>query len=373
MRKTYSRFRITPEGGLEVLDPGFADLPLLRDLDPGYRIHRAKLPGFTLPRFLKARATSCGLSHRGLGEEPDSVLWEAHATGTGKLKGVSSVRSIIRGEASLLELKIELARRMLQACALCGHACGVNRLAGELGKCSLGSEALVAEHFVHIAEEPPINPSLLISLAGCGLQCRFCQQSRLLSPAEVEGEPLSPDLWSRLDPRGARSLSFIGGNPDESLYAILKFLANSPMDWQLPVVWNSNGFGTRKMVQLLDGIVDVCIPDFKYYSASCSALLSSSANYSENAKVAIAEMLKQDSIVIVRILIMPLHSECCHVPTIRFLSYINSENLYVSIRNQYHPEWMLANVNGPMSHRPSSDEVMAIQSNAIELGLKLVE
>jgi len=74
-----------------------------------------------------------------------------------------------KGEASLLDLKVEIARRMLSECLLCGNRCKVDRLQGDLGACLLGPEAVVAEHFVQIAEESLINPSLMVHLLGAGL------------------------------------------------------------------------------------------------------------------------------------------------------------------------------------------------------------
>jgi uncharacterized Fe-S radical SAM superfamily protein PflX len=123
-------------------------------------------------------------------------------------------------EATLLHLKIELSRRILRKCALCAHRCGVDRTSGELGVCELGTEAKVAEHFVHIGEETLVNPSLVINLAGCGLSSLYCQQGYLLDPAGVDGEPLDESLWVQIDSNKASSLSFAGGNPDESTFSV---------------------------------------------------------------------------------------------------------------------------------------------------------
>src|SRR5262249_25666143 len=157
---------------------------------------------------------------------------------------------------SLLDLKIELADRALRSCWLCARDCRVDRTKGGRGTCGLGQAAIVAEAFTHIAEEPPINPSFLISLAGCGLRCRFCQQHELLFPRKVRAARLEPSFWRQIDLTGARSLSFIGGNPDENLAAILRFLRATPSDWHLPIVWNTHAYVPVDTVDLLDGVVD---------------------------------------------------------------------------------------------------------------------
>lgn len=139
----------------------------------------------------------------------------------------------------------------------------------QLTEAKNGYHLSIASSLIHIAEEPPINPSLLLSLSGCGLRCRYCQQAALLDPASVDGEQLDAAMWEKLCIDGARSLSFIGGNPDESLYAVLRFLATAPSNWELPVVWNCHAYGTPETMRLLDGLVDVYVPDFKYGDEYC--------------------------------------------------------------------------------------------------------
>jgi len=246
----------------------------------------------------------------------------------------------------------------------------VDRLAGKTGVCRLGEEALIAEHFVHIGEEPTINPSVLVSLAGCGLRCRFCQQNAILDPGTIAGEPLQASLWHALDTSGARTLSFAGGNPDESLYAILRFLKYAPHDWALPLVWNCHGAATRETISLLHGIVDVWLPDFKYGNDSCGQRLSGIRHYPGSATAAIKAMLAQQVPVIVRLLVLPDHFECCHVPVLKALSTMApSDQLCVSIRGQYCPDWRIGPRDGALNRRPASAETAAVRSLAENLGL----
>ena len=367
-----TRIRIDDDGQMEVVDPGFDHLELLRAVDPSFQIRTSELPGFTSPGFLKTRNAGCGIEQDELTTMSEAELWDIHANKVSLLHTdcECSIRS--EWEASMLDLKTELCRRMLTNCRLCAHGCGVDRICGETGICGLGTEAAIASHFIHIAEEPFINPSLLVSLAGCGLRCRYCQQWELLEPKKAIGKPLDETLWRELDTEGARSLSFIGGNPDESLYAILRFLASAPPGWDLPIVWNCHGYGTPETIQLLDGVVDVYVPDLKYGSEKCGRELSGVSGYPEAAKTAIKAMVSQDAPVIVRILVLPGHFHCCHSPALESLSSLDSEMLFLSVRDQYCPEWRITSQDGQMARRPYPEEVEQVCQMAINLELNLI-
>lgn len=371
-RRLPMRIRVDEVGGIEVIDPGFDTLPLLQAVDPEFRIKSAPLPGFTAPRLQQTRKIGCGIAADRLREEPEARLWELHAAGLDRLRRRHDGCEAGDGEASLMALKIELARRLLSPCRLCAQRCGIDRMRGEHGRCQLGLSAMVAEHIVHIAEESPINPCLLLNLAGCGLRCRFCQQGHLLHPASVEGIPLDASLWAQLDTTGARSMALAGGNPDESLYAILQFLAAAPADWPLPIVWNCHGAATVETVALLDGIVDVYLPDFKYGSDLCGRRLSGIADYPAAAQAAIAAMLGQGVPVIVRLLVLPGHMQCCHRPILRRLASLPGE-CWISIRSQYCPDFTITAADGAMARRPTPAEVDAVRATAREVGLRIVE
>jgi putative pyruvate formate lyase activating enzyme len=373
MSRHQARIRIDDDGRLEVVDPGFDSLDLLRAIDPDFQVRTTNLPEFNSPRFLRARENGCGVTTGRLVGETDSALWEAHDAAVNCLREDSYCGTRHEGEASLLELKIELARRALTKCDLCAHRCGVDRSRGELGVCRLGVEVAVAEHFVHIAEESPINPSLVLNLAGCGLRCRFCQQAALLDPSSIDGEQLEPSLWSRLNAQGARSLSFVGGNPDESLYAILLFLAGAPHALQLPVVWNCHAYATTETVALLDGVVDVFLPDFKYGSEACGRRLSAVPNYPETARSAVSAMLARGVPVLVRVLVLPGHFECCHAPALDFLASVGAKNLLLSVRDQYSPDWKITGRDGALSRRVTTEEADAVRHYATSLGLALID
>lgn len=373
MRRKNLRLRIKDDGGLEIVDPGFETVKLLRAIEPSFRIRCEPLAGFSSPRFKQLRQAGCGLAPQELPAAGESELWEAHDGAMAAWREGAALSEPSREEASILDLKIELARRMLSACRLCGHRCGVDRTQGEMGLCGLGIEGTVAEHFVHIAEEGLINPSLVLSLTGCGLRCRFCQQGEILEPHAVEGDPLEPYLWSHLSFKGARSLSFIGGNPDESIYAILRFLRGAPGNWKLPIVWNCNGYGTIETIKLLEGVVDVYLPDFKFSNEGCAQVLAAAPGYPGAARRAIAAMVGQGVTVIVRILVLPGHLECCHAPALEFLNTLPRANLFISVRGQYCPDWKITVADGELARRPTAVETGVVSCLARDLGLTLEE
>lgn len=369
VRRRPRRLRVLAEGQLEVIDPGLDVLGLLEAVSPDFRIEHAPLAGFVRPRLHRTRRVSGGVADSDLAVTADAELWARHAA------ALSADRFAPpgAGEASLLDVKRELARRALASCCLCAHRCGVDRTRGHRGACRLGASAVVGEHFVHIGEEAPINPSLVIGLAGCGLRCRYCQQGELLDPDAAGGVALAPALWAELELAGARSLSFVGGNPDESLPAIVEFLAASPADWALPLVWNCHAFSTAETLSLLDGVVDVYVPDFKYGDDACAARWSAAPGYTTHARAAIAAMVAQGAVVIVRLLVLPGHVECCHAPALAFLATLPQAGLLVSVRGQYAPDWRITTRDGAMARRPTTSEIEAVREHARSHRLRLVD
>jgi putative pyruvate formate lyase activating enzyme len=376
MNRKQMRITIQADGGIQIVDPGFDALPLLRSVNPGFRIQRSPLPGFDQPRFLATRKTGAGHSHAELRKMSEAELWAIHRSVsqtrmTDKKLGAGS------DMASLLDLKIELAKRILTHCCLCGHRCGINRLSGEHGLCGLGAESFMVESYIHIAEESPINPSLMLTLSGCGLDCIFCQQPNYRFPQTGSGISLNAFTWDTLNLRGARSLSFIGGNPDESLFAILSFLRTAPPDWKLPVVWNCHSYASRETTELLSSIVDAYVPDFKYGCDDCAIQLSGAPDYPEIATAAISAMVAQNVPVFVRLLILPGHTDCCHIPVMNALSGMDQRLLRVSLRGQYDPKNLRSDVHTPlcplnMARRPTFDEISQVSAHAHRLELPLI-
>lgn len=367
MPRSNDRIRVDAAGRVEIVDPCLEDLPLLHSINPQFRVAAEPLPGFVAPRLHDARTTSTTISRRDLAGMSVADLWAEHDR---ILAGVRRGRHLERG-LTLLEFKAAIASRLLKQCVLCARRCEVDRTAGSVGSCGLGTKAFVAEHFTHVAEEAPINPSLLLQLRGCAARCRGCQQHALLDPRGHPSEEMGADLWSRLDFHGARSLSFCGGNPDESLVSILTFLAAAPASLAVPVVWNNNAFMSDEAIKLLNGVVDAYVPDLKFDRESCARSYMKIEGYPATARAAVTSLLAQSVPVIVRILVLPGHVECCHVPSLVWLASLGSPNVLVSVRDQFVPDWRISAGDG-LGRRPSTPEVNEVRQSAARLGLRQV-
>lgn len=367
MRRLPTRMRVSDTGQFEIIDPGLDDVELLQSVNAAFAVRSAPLPGFVAPRLHTLRATGTGLRPAETEQLSLDALWRAH-------DGAASNRTCAEaGEINLLALKALIAERLLRRCVLCARRCGVNRLAGQSGACGLLNEAFVAECFIHVAEEAPINPSLCLNMRGCALRCRGCQQYRLLDPRAPHSEALLSAFWNELELAGARSLSFVGGNPDESVAAILRFLTATPDDFRLPIVWNNNAYMSEEVIRLLDGVIDCYVPDLKFDRAECAARYTGAGDYNVVAKAAVAALAASGAPVIVRILLMPGHLSCCHAPSLEWLAGLRCNQLYVSIRDQYAPDWRIGERDGALARRISQQDVEAARAAARALGLILIE
>ncbi len=226
------------------------------------------------------------------------------------------------GTARLAD-RARAARRLLRSCSLCPRACGVDRTRGERGFCRAGIAPRVASFAVHGGEEPPISGtrgSGNVFLTGCNLACRFCQNypiSGLGVGRDLTVEELAQGL-AGLARRGVHNLNFVTPTPwlPQILEALL-LARRAGVD--LPVVWNCGGYEAPRALRLLEGIVDVWLPDMKYASAGLGWRLSRAPRYPAANRAAVAEMLRQagplrlgrDGIarrgVLVRHLVLPGH------------------------------------------------------------------
>src|SRR5262245_17694020 len=116
MARKNTRVRVDEEGYLEVVDPGFDSLELLRSIDPTFRVRRSRLSGFTSPRFFRAREAACEITLQQLVAMPERTLWEIHKSALKRLRDRARCLNKQQGEASLLDVKIELSRRLLSHC-----------------------------------------------------------------------------------------------------------------------------------------------------------------------------------------------------------------------------------------------------------------
>ncbi len=190
--------------------------------------------------------------------------------------------------------------RVLERCELCPRRCRVNRLNGERGYCGVGDEILIAHYGPHHGEEPPIsgrNGSGNIFFSSCNLRCIFCQNYQISHGIIGNGVPVKEltEIFFQLEQAGCHNINLVSPTP----YAPFIALAISEAKRRgigIPFVYNTNAYENVETLRLLDGLVDVYLPDFKYWSPKIAAKLSDAPlgqEYPHFARLSIMEMKKQ--------------------------------------------------------------------------------
>lgn len=252
----------------------------------------------------------------------------------------------------LARRRVSEARAALADCHLCAHHCGANRLAGEIGLCRAGSEARVFSAQVEVGDELELIPTYAIALSGCDLRCDFCITGES-SWNPRAGERLRPELLAQRASaalaRGARSVMILGGEPTIHLTAALEIAAAMPASATL--VWKTNAHGSREARELLDGVFDVWLADYKFGNDDCAERLAKIQDY--NAIVRENLLWANDhSELIVRHLLMPGHLDCCWRPVAEWLAN-ELPGVKVSVRAGFWPTWHA--VRHPELRRPVPD------------------
>lgn len=251
-----------------------------------------------------------------------------------------------------LQRRAEQARAQLADCRVCPRACGVNRLAGAAGVCQIGRYAQVASSFPHHGEEDCLRGwggSGTIFFAWCNLRCVFCQNfdiSQAPAGVEVTPEDLAALMLS-LQAAGCHNINFV--TPEHVVPQILEALpAAIAGGLRLPLVYNTSAYDSLDSLRLLDGIVDIYMPDFKLWDERLARRYLKASDYPAAARAALREMhrqvgpLKLDENglakrgVLVRHLVMPGHIGDTQA-IMRFLADEVSPDTFVNIMAQYHP------------------------------------
>ena len=240
----------------------------------------------------------------------------------------------------------------LSCCNLCPRRCNVNRNKGELGFCISSNKIRIAKAYLHMWEEPPItgkNGSGTIFFSGCNLRCIFCQNYYI---SEMNnGVEISLDRFSQicldLQNRGATNINLV--TPTHYVPLIIEGIKIARKNGLcIPIVYNSSGYENVDTIKMLEGIIDVYLPDFKYYSDELAMKYSECKDYFKYASLAIDEMVRQKnkcvfdndgniiSGVIIRHLIIPSRvSDSKKILKYLFSKY--DDKVYFSIMNQYTP------------------------------------
>jgi putative pyruvate formate lyase activating enzyme len=284
-------------------------------------------------------------------------------------RGAMVFQSIPTPTETYLDLKIEIAEKILQSCHLCTRRCSVNRLRGNLGYCRCGSEMNVSSIFAHFGEEPELVPSGTVFTMGCTIQCKHCQ-NWTISQWEEAGSTFEPEELAgkveQLRLNGCRNINLVGGEPTCWLPQWLNVFKH--VDVNVPIVWNSNAYYSNETACLLAGFADVYLLDFKYGPENCAARISDAPHYWE---VCTRNHFDADKYgeLIVRILVLPGHLGCCTRPTFDWIASNLGKSTRINVMFQYRPEWR-ANEVPELRRKLTKGEIERVLQLAEDVGLR---
>lgn len=238
-------------------------------------------------------------------------------------------------------------------CLLCPRKCGINRSTGQTGICGVSSEIKVARAALHYWEEPCISGkrgSGAVFFSGCSLHCVFCQNREISDGKEgkvISKERLS-DIFIQLAGKGANNINLV--TPGQYIPDIVWAVNDAKSrGMKLPIIYNTSGYENVTELKLLEGIVDVYLPDFKYMDSTLSARYSRAKDYPSVAKQALSEMVRQQPDVviddatgliqkgvIVRQLLLPGHVNDAKA-VLKYLYDTYHDHVYISMMSQFTP------------------------------------
>ncbi|MCM1065160.1 MAG: radical SAM protein [Eubacterium sp.] len=270
-------------------------------------------------------------------------------------------------------------------CTLCPRRCHANRLAGQTGFCGQTTELTAARAALHYWEEPCISGdtgSGAVFFSGCNLQCVFCQNHNISlgkSGKIISMERLT-EIFLELQDKGAANINLVTGTHFIPQIALALSSARA-QGLAVPVVYNTGSYEETASLRLLEGLVDIYLPDLKYFSSELSARYSHAPDYFEKASAAIAEMYRQTGSpvmdtrtglmrrgVIVRHLLLPGETKDSK-KVLRYLHETYGNDIYVSIMNQYTPLEHVAQIPA-LDRKVTEEEYDRILVFAERLGIE---
>jgi putative pyruvate formate lyase activating enzyme len=290
-----------------------------------------------------------------------------------------------------LEGRVTAALAELADCRACPRNCGVDRLKNQTRACHTGRHAIVGSAFPHFGEEDCLRGwrgSGTIFFSLCNLRCAFCQNwdiSQKREGRECTAEEIA-ELMIGLQERGCHNINFV--TPEHVAPQVIEAIAAAvPLGLKVPIVYNTSAYDALSSLRLLDGLVDIYMPDFKFWSPATALALAKAKDYPERAREAILEMHRQvgplqvgpDGLarrgVLVRHLVMPgQQAETSAI--FEWLARDVSPDTYVNVMAQYRPEYQVGRIaaNGTVKYPginrpPTSDEIEAAYAAARRAGL----
>ncbi len=272
---------------------------------------------------------------------------------TGSLsRRASYVRLARKGELADRVRKLDA---LLSDCTVCPRECRVDRRK-ELGECSTGVDAMVASWNPHYGEEPVIScrrGSGTVFLANCNLRCAFCQNHDISQrPKDFAGRAISPEelatIFIDLQDRGCHNINWV--SPSHQVPQLVRALAVAARrGLELPIVYNTNAYDSPEILRLLDGVIDIYMPDLKYADPDNGCRLSGIKDYPQRAREALTEMYRQVGDtwelgpegelrrgLLVRMLVLP-ESLAGIEENLEWIARYLSPRVTISLLAQYHP------------------------------------
>jgi putative pyruvate formate lyase activating enzyme len=327
-------------------------------------------------------------------EASEEELWKEHESSSQQLQElVTNVEgrsedgwNLKNWHPNLLDVKAELTSRMIEHCNFCEWNCKINRAQGRIGFCRLDKTTSVASYFHHYGEEAPLigvdgrGGSGTIFFESCNSRCVSCQNwdiSQLKSKMSIKGEIVTSvrlaQIADELAREGAANINYVGGEPTIDLHTIINSLPH--MTRSVPLIWNSNMYCTIETMKILADLIDLWLPDFKFWRDECAKRLMW-----VGAKASYPEVVKRNHVfaadngsMIVRHLIMPGHVECCTKPILDFVAGTIGMKILVNIMSQYHPDNIVAShpeKYPEIARRPFRNEVQEAYAHARTLNLQ---
>jgi putative pyruvate formate lyase activating enzyme len=272
-------------------------------------------------------------------------------------------------------------------CHLCPHSCGVNRFENEVGFCYAPLHPYVADYLVHFYEESVVsgsNGSGTIFFSRCNMKCLYCQNYEIST--ELSGQMYVPDaladLMLSMQGKNVHNINLVSPTHNIASIAEAIYIAKGK-GLGVPVIYNSGGYESLSTIKLLEGLIDVYMPDFKYADSELSMKLSKARDYPFYAAVAIKKMFEQVgslkivnnvvvSGVLIRHLVLPGFIDNSLNVLYLIRDIIKPQKVYINIMDQYHPAYK-ANTFKKLARRVSLEEYNYIVGKAKTLGFNIVK
>ena len=283
--------------------------------------------------------------------------------------------------------KVREGEEILKECTLCPRNCRVDRTSGQRGFCKTGDMPFISSYGAHFGEEKPLVGKFgsgTIFMGHCNLGCIFCQNysiSHLGEGVEVSFEKLAEIMLS-LQKEGCHNVNFV--TPTHQLPMLLRsLLIASEKGLKLPIVYNCGGYESLHVVEMLNGVVDIYMPDLKYTDPAMALKYSKAEGYPEAAKASLKEMHRQvgDLLIdkrgialrglLVRHLVLP-GGIAGTADVVQFIAEEISKNTYINIMDQYHPCYKAFD-HPPLDRRITTEEYAEAVELAEEAGLTRID